>query len=372
MFIIDSYEDNRDYNIGQFSFNKNKNLSLKKYCLPLPDKSIVLNQYITPTCVGQACAMAKMITEYILTNKWIGLSPYSIYGYYDNNGGGMGLRYGIEVLYKYGCLPLSEFSYKGDNPKLHAELEKYWKSNPNHKEIAGQYKINSYAKIKNFDEAKKALSLGMPIVGSVLAQNSFGEINNGIEPKQPKGSGIRHAICFVGWKEINNTDYLIAINSWGEGNGDNGLVYIPRGRKIYEMFAISDTISPIVKKAKKIEFIIGSSNYLVDGENKEFDTVPYIRNDRTYLPVRFVSENLGAIVTWDANTGTAYIDSEEGNIVISHKTKNLIINDKIHEMDVYPEIQNNRMMCPIRHIAEALSCKVGWNALQNKVIIESL
>lgn len=329
MFVIDSYDDDRDYNIGQFSFNKNQNLKLKEFKLPLPNKSIVLNQFITPTCVGQACAMAKMITEYILTNKWIGLSPYSIYGYYDNNGNGMGLRYGIEVLYKYGCLPLSEFSKTGDNPQLHAELEKYWKNSPRHKEIAGQYKINAYAKIKNFDEAKEAISLGMPVVATVLAQNSFGNLNNGIEPIKPQGAGIRHAICFIGWKEINNKEYLIAINSWGEGNGDKGLVYIPKGRTIYEMFAISDTISPIVKKAKNIKLTIDKKEYLVDNKQKILDSAPYIKNNRTFLPIRFISENLGAIVKWDSITGTAFIESEENSIIISHNTKNIVINNKI-------------------------------------------
>ena len=89
--------------------------------------------------------MAKMITEYMMTNKWIGLSPYSIYGYYDNDGGGMSIRYGIEVLYKYGCLPISEFDSVGDNPELHRDLVKYWNSHENHNEIAAQYKIDSYA-----------------------------------------------------------------------------------------------------------------------------------------------------------------------------------------------------------------------------------
>ena len=135
MRVLDSIEDPRDYLLSRYS-PKGVKVEGDYKILPLPDKSIVLNQYTTPTCVGHACAMAKMITEYILTNKWIGLSPYAIYGYYNNDGGGMSIRYGIEVMYKYGCLPLTEFNKTGDNPELHQELEKYWAGTPNHKAIA--------------------------------------------------------------------------------------------------------------------------------------------------------------------------------------------------------------------------------------------
>lgn len=52
-------------------------------------------------------------------------------------------------------------------------------------------------------------------------------------------------------------------------------------------------------RGKYIEFFIGSRTAKVDGEKITLDTAPYIYQDRTYIPVRFLAESLGAAVSWD-------------------------------------------------------------------------
>lgn len=374
MNVVRSAKDSRDYKISQYNLTKNIE-GVSEYCLPLPDKKIALDQYNTPTCVGQACAMAKMISEYMLTNKWIGLSPYSIYGYYNNSGGGMSIRWGIEVLYKWGCLPLDKFSERGDNPELHKKLKKYLSNNPEvEKDIVPKYKIDSYVSVRDFDDIKTAIYNGMPVVGGLNVDSAFGKRNDGVEPRYISGKTEGHAVCFVGWKTIKDTEYLIAINSWGE-NGQDGRVYIPKGRSLYDTFGISDLHTPVKKKFKKVEFTIGSKTYKTEDGEFNFDAAPYIKNNRTFLPVRFVTEALGCSVTWDAVNSTAHIDSEEVSFSLQTGSRELVYSNKtnkIVKMDSKTEIVSNRMMCPIRYIAEALSCKVSWDGLQSKVTIQSL
>lgn len=52
-------------------------------------------------------------------------------------------------------------------------------------------------------------------------------------------------------------------------------------------------------QGKYIELFIGNSQARVDGEVKYLDAAPYIFQDRTYIPLRFFAENLGAVVGWD-------------------------------------------------------------------------
>lgn len=54
----------------------------------------------------------------------------------------------------------------------------------------------------------------------------------------------------------------------------------------------------ISQKGKVIEFTIGESRAFVDGQEKALDTAACIRNDRTFVPLRFVSEVLGCVVDW--------------------------------------------------------------------------
>lgn len=61
-----------------------------------------------------------------------------------------------------------------------------------------------------------------------------------------------------------------------------------------------------------IELWIGKSTAKVNGVDKPIDSqnpnvVPEIISGRTMLPVRFVTENLGAVVSWDGNTKTVTI-----------------------------------------------------------------
>lgn len=53
-------------------------------------------------------------------------------------------------------------------------------------------------------------------------------------------------------------------------------------------------------RGKYIEFFIGQKTARVDGQSKNFDVAPYIHQDRTYIPLRFLAENLGAQVSWNS------------------------------------------------------------------------
>jgi hypothetical protein len=61
-------------------------------------------------------------------------------------------------------------------------------------------------------------------------------------------------------------------------------------------------------RGQYIEFFIGDNEAKVDGQVKYFDAAPYIYEDRTYIPLRFLAENLGAVVGWKAEEQEVVID----------------------------------------------------------------
>ena len=63
----------------------------------------------------------------------------------------------------------------------------------------------------------------------------------------------------------------------------------------------------ILLNGHSIILYIGKANALVDGNAVTLDVAPFILNNRTYLPLRFVSENLGAVVEWNASNKTVTI-----------------------------------------------------------------
>lgn len=329
------------------------------HILPMPD-GVKWNQRKTPACVGFACALAQMIKLYGLTRKWIPLSPYSVYGYYRSESRGLQLSYGLNALRDFGVIPAYEWDEPCANPECYKRLKLYRKKHPEADASASRFRLRQYREVRDFDDVRAEINAGNPIVMALDVDGGFGKRDKGIEPRILSSSKTySHAVCIIGYTD---DDYIIARNSYGESyNG--GLVYIPQGRPFDACYALCDVGTSILRKAKTIKLTIGSKTADVDGKTVDMPAAPYIRLDRLLVPVRAVADALGCTVTWDATSGTATLTSEEGVLALTAHSPVMQVNGKPVEMDAAPEIVGSgTMMIPVRYIAEALHCKVAWDA----------
>lgn len=376
MVVPNTNTDPRNYDVSRFIPGEHI-IDDVEFMLDLPKKEIVMKQFYG-SCVGHAYAMAKKISEYQKTKKWIDFDPYIIYGTRfdgDYKGKGMMIDQGAKALYKEGAFYERNFGVHKEMPSIMIEVEAFKELHPDLVEEAKAFKIEGYAYVDptNVDEMKTALKAGMPIIISINAWNQMGGATGIIHSNTKTGSNAeRHAVCIIGWRTINERPYWIIVNSWGIYQGDRGLLYWDSRRKIFEAVSISDTITPVKSKCDRLTFSIGEHAFIADGEYKPFKVAPYIKNNRTFLPVRFIAENMGASVEWNAKTGVATIRSEEAVLTITHKSNIMTINGIEYKMDVRPEIVNDIMMAPIRFIAEALNCKVEWVGDKKMVCISAL
>lgn len=104
------------------------------------------------------------------------------------------------------------------------------------------------------------------------------------------------------------------------------------------------------------------------------DTQPYIDgNSRTMIPVRFVSEALGADVSWDDNAQTAVISLDGTTVKVPVGSKTITVtksgNTSTVTMDTQAVITDGRTCIPIRFVAEALGAYVGYSNYYDTVEI---
>lgn len=112
----------------------------------------------------------------------------------------------------------------------------------------------------------------------------------------------------------------------------------------------------------------------VDGRTVAFreEPKPIVLNDRTYVPVRRVLEQMGSRVSWDGEKRTVTVTSPDNIKVvvltidspeISVYTFTSVLHADLETVlsDVSPIILNDRTMLPIRIIAENLGAKVSWD-----------
>ncbi len=91
------------------------------------------------------------------------------------------------------------------------------------------------------------------------------------------------------------------------------------------------------------------------------DVKPFLYQGITYVPIRFVSEALGAeSVTWESDTGHAIVKHEEKTLVLSAYEQDSCSNDNCVAASGGAMLVGDRLFVPVRFVAEKMDCIVEW------------
>ncbi|OCT15930.1 hypothetical protein A8709_09920 [Paenibacillus pectinilyticus] len=136
---------------------------------------------------------------------------------------------------------------------------------------------------------------------------------------------------------------------------------------IYKLLANQDKQSTLYTMLKDDLHVTKKDvNMATDGSGATDDAPqPFIdANGKTMVPVRFVSEQLGAEVGWNGDlrqvTITDYVTGK--TILLTLDSKNATVNGAAApELESAATLSNNSTFVPIRFIAEQLGCIVSFN-----------
>ncbi|WP_161568328.1 stalk domain-containing protein [Anaerobacillus alkaliphilus] len=117
-------------------------------------------------------------------------------------------------------------------------------------------------------------------------------------------------------------------------------------------------------------FWLNQPSWLLNGKNAVLDHPPYLKNNRTLVPIRVISEAFGAHVHWDPNAKTVTIKNGGNTIVLTVNDQHVLVNGQKRLIDVAPEINNGRTFVPIRFVSEQFGAKVNYQASSRSIIIE--
>ncbi|QGG48364.1 stalk domain-containing protein [Heliorestis convoluta] len=93
------------------------------------------------------------------------------------------------------------------------------------------------------------------------------------------------------------------------------------------------------------------------------DPAPYIKNERTLIPMRRIFEALRAEVSWNGEEQSVTAQRGDDTITLFIGSKEAYHNGELVMLDVAPEIYQDRTMIPLRFVSEALGATVEWDAL---------
>ncbi|MGS0763284.1 copper amine oxidase N-terminal domain-containing protein [Syntrophomonas curvata] len=122
------------------------------------------------------------------------------------------------------------------------------------------------------------------------------------------------------------------------------------------------------------QFKIGSNIYQVNGVSKIAGTAPYIKDGRTFVPVRYLGYALGvaeADVVWDEASQKVTLTKGDNVVELTIGSTTITVNGEAQTMEVAPEIANDYTMLPARYVAEGLGYEVGWDPGSQTVLLSS-
>jgi len=149
-----------------------------------------------------------------------------------------------------------------------------------------------------------------------------------------------------------------------------------KNRVVRFVFANVITPAPGETRATSV-FTIGGTTYTVIEQNttveKTMDVAPYIKGGRTFLPLRYVANALGVNddnIIWDPVSKAVTIFKGDRIAQVTIGSKTMLVNGVTVNMDVAPEITDERTMLPIRWMGQALGATIDWDAEARSVTVK--
>lgn len=157
--------------------------------------------------------------------------------------------------------------------------------------------------------------------------------------------------------------YVVTLAEGQDERSSTGAIGLDNMELQYSAAATVDTNT-------KVEMTVGKMAATVNGNTMKLDSAPIIFNGTTYVPVRFVSDAMGAKLLFNGNTGQITVLRGNKLMEMTLGKKDLILNGVLQSSDITPIVRNNRTLIPVRLFSEKLGLKVGYDPKLKKITID--
>lgn len=130
------------------------------------------------------------------------------------------------------------------------------------------------------------------------------------------------------------------------------------------VFAFTTDINKLLKN--DIILFVGSpkayfNNYETQIDTDNIKVCPFVRSGRTLIPVRFISEKLGAVIDFQKAESKVIIKYKDKTISFVIGKNEIAINGRTTKIDTTAMVENGRTYIPLRAMVEALDKSVFWD-----------
>lgn len=116
---------------------------------------------------------------------------------------------------------------------------------------------------------------------------------------------------------------------------------------------------------------LNQTNSLLNGQATKLDAAPYLNQQAatTMVPFRYVGDVMGAQVGWDSQTKVVTFRLKEHTVLLTIGSRTAHVDGQAVTMLTSPTLSNGRTLVPLRFVSEQLGAKVDWNGSQQQITI---
>lgn len=149
----------------------------------------------------------------------------------------------------------------------------------------------------------------------------------------------------------------------------NNYLDLTKGSKTYKSFVKMAGNELPSGQRKTQRLVIGSTTAYVGDSAYRITAAPFIQTGRTYVPIRFISEKLGAAVNWNQSTKEVTIQKDGKTIRWVVGNRQVKVNQQTVMQDAPLLLKNGSAFVPVRFVAEQLNTSVEYMGSKHMVVI---
>lgn len=118
--------------------------------------------------------------------------------------------------------------------------------------------------------------------------------------------------------------------------------------------------------SNRILLAVGMGGAITKSELKMIDegnaaVVPFVKDDRTFVPLRFIAESMNAQVEWDGNEQKISISLDGKQIEMKIDSDEILVDGEKKQIDSPALLLDGRTFVPLRAVAETFEKDVFWD-----------
>lgn len=120
-----------------------------------------------------------------------------------------------------------------------------------------------------------------------------------------------------------------------------------------------------------LSMTVGKKTSTLDGTSQSIDVSPMLKNNATYVPVKYIMDAFGGQATWNASSQRVTILRAGQLLDLTVNNKAYVSNGKLQNSTVAPLVVSGRTLVPLRLVSEQLGLTVKWDQKTKTVSIQS-